>query len=166
MLYFAFFQVYWRKHSNLPFLSFSPFITEAPSFHGKNDTKERLDVQRPSELPKDLFRDCKRSPRSRAGVDFGSPQPQKSSKSFSDLLLSLITDGGCYLVLLTCLTVHIQNGVGISLFIKVGSSVNSKTHVLIKSSGLRILFIYSQPPDGIVFNPILITPTLFYITFF
>ena len=126
-----------------------------PSFHGNNYTKGRLDVQHPLKLPKDIFRDCKRSPRSRASVDFGSPQPQKSSKSFSDLLLSLITDGGCYLVLLNCSTAHIQNGVGISLFIKVCSFVNSKTHVLIKPSGLRILFIYSQPLDGIVFDPIL-----------
>lgn len=55
-------------------------------------------------------------------------------------------------------TAHIQNGIGIPLFIQVCSFVNSKSHVFIKSFGLRILFIYRQSLDGIGFDPVLDQP--------
>ena len=49
---------------------------------------------------------------------------------------------------------HVQQGIGVPLFVVVGPFIHPEAHVLIKASGLRVLLVHGQPRDGIVFDAV------------
>ena len=61
---------------------------------------------------------------------------------------------GRYSLLIDYLKAHIQQRIGVPLFIKACPLVNMKAHVFIKSLSLRVLLIDRQPFNRIAFNPI------------
>ena len=82
------------------------------------------------------------------------PDNKKAVNLFQDLLLSMTADGWPVFTFDRFLKAHIQQRIGVPLFIKACPLVNMEAHVFIKSLSLRVLLIDRQPFNRIAFNPI------------